>query len=243
MARHGRIVIRQPLLLAIENTSLTGSVALVCPGLCLAEATLASRKTHSRRLLAAIDRLLRDSGTDLASVDAIAVSLGPGSFTGLRIGLATAKALALAAAKPLVGVPTLKALALQLASQPLPIRVVQDARKEEVFTALFLPDGQGGIVRREEDRAARPETVAAGIREPTILVGDGAVLYRDIFRQRCPGLARFAPPELHHPRAAAVGFEGLARLAANPSPLPTDCAPIYVRPSDAEQHLARQKLR
>ncbi len=237
MARHGRIVIRRPLLLAIENSSLTGSVAVICPGTCLAETTLTSRQSHSRRLLAAIDRMVRHTGIGLEEMDGIAVSLGPGSFTGLRIGLATAKGLAMATGLPLVGIPTLEALAVQLALQPLPIRVVQDARKQEVFTALFAPDGRGGVERRSADEAMRPEQLAERITEPTTLVGDGTELYGDLFRQQCAGLAHFAPAELHHPRAAAVGLLALARLAANTTaPGPADCVPIYVRPSDAEQN-------
>ena len=113
MAYHGALPQGRPLILAIENSGLYGSIALVTSEGCLAEHTLTSKKSHSKRLLASIDTLLSDTSISINEVDALAVSLGPGSFTGLRIGLATAKGLCMAAEKPLIGIATLDALAVQ----------------------------------------------------------------------------------------------------------------------------------
>ncbi len=236
MARHGSITVVPPVILAIENTSLCGSVALVCPGACLAETTLTSRQTHSKRLLTTIDRLLRDTGIELAAVDGIGVSLGPGSFTGLRIGLATAKGLAMATGKPLVGVPTLDGLASQLAYQDRIVCPVQDARKQEVFTARYRPDGRGGIERLTDYQALPPDRLAAEITEPTVFVGDALALYGTLFADRLGDRAIFAPATLHHPRAAAIGAIAVERFQNGDTIDPARCTPIYVRASDAERN-------
>jgi len=127
---------RTPLILALETSGETGGLALY-RGRLLAEVTLSGALTYSRRLLPALDFLLRQLGLDLSGIEALAVSVGPGSFTGLRIGLATAKALALVLKRPLVGVETLAALAAQVPESPLPVCAVLDARRGELYAALY----------------------------------------------------------------------------------------------------------
>ena len=114
MAQHGKNAVNGPVILALDNSTMCGSVALVSQGLCLAEYSLSSTTTHSRRLLATIHRLMEETGLDWEGIDAFAVSAGPGSFTGLRIGLTTAKGLAMATGKPLIAVSSTTTLACQL---------------------------------------------------------------------------------------------------------------------------------
>ncbi|MEW6428144.1 MAG: tRNA (adenosine(37)-N6)-threonylcarbamoyltransferase complex dimerization subunit type 1 TsaB [Thermodesulfobacteriota bacterium] len=240
MARHGRITIAAPLVLAIENASQYGSVAVVGDGGCLAESSLVSGETHSKRLLLSIDRLLADTGLDWPGLAAIAVSIGPGSFTGIRIGLATAKGLAMAAGKPLLGISTLDGLARQLAVQPLPVRPVLDARKKELFTACYRLDASGRQQRMEEYRVLAPEKLAAEICEPTLLVGDGLSVYGALFRERLGENCRTAPAELFFPRAAAIGVLAVERITGGDHPGASDVLPLYVRASDAELSLGRR---
>ncbi len=241
MARHGNITIEPPLLLAIENTCQHGSVALVCASSCLAEISLLSRQTHSKRLLTAIDRLFAETELGWDSVEAIAISIGPGSFTGLRIGLATVKGLAMATGKPLIGVPTLDGLAHQLVLQPGPVCPVMDARKQEIFTALYRPDGHGGQQRITEYLAVPPEHLDELLTEPTVLVGDGLSVYGEILAGLLGERAIFAPPTLYFPRAAAIGSLAVDQYRKGDFLDAASCAPIYIRASDAEQNLARRK--
>ena len=182
MARHGKILAPDtPLLLALETTGICGSVALVADGFCLGEFSLQTKVTHSRRLLGSVDWLLEQAQCDWHSVSGIAVSLGPGSFTGIRIGLSTAKGLAMATGKPLLGVSTLDALAGQFAHLDKPLCVVLDARKKEVYAAFYECLADGSVRRTSNYLVMPPEQLAARISVPTVMAGDGAVLYRDLF--------------------------------------------------------------
>ena len=234
MAYHGALPQGRPLILAIENSGLYGSIALVTGEGCLAEHTLTSKKSHSKRLLASIDTLLSDTSISINEVDALAVSLGPGSFTGLRIGLATAKGLCMAAEKPLIGIATLDALAVQLAFQPRQICAVLDARKGEVFAACYQNTDQG-FPKTMAALNLSPELLTASITESTIFVGDGVSL----LNLRAEGgtadpLFSIAPPALFFPRASAVGHLAVGSFAAGRFIDVLTAAPIYLRASDAE---------
>ena len=147
MARHGISTPASPIILAIENSTMCGSVAVVAPDLCLAELSVTSSITHSRRLLDSIDTTLKNASIELVDIDAIAVSLGPGSFTGVRIGLTTAKGLALATSKPLIGINSLDALAGQTATCDSLICAMLDARKKEVFAAFYKKISPSAVER------------------------------------------------------------------------------------------------
>jgi tRNA threonylcarbamoyladenosine biosynthesis protein TsaB len=185
--------------------------------------------THSERLLPAIDRALVDAGWTLAELELIACAKGPGSFTGLRIGLATAKGLALAREVPLVGVNSLEATALGHAFAARPVCPMIDARKQQVFTALFQPDGRGGLTRRRDDRATTAREWAASLDEPCLFCGDGAELYWPEIQAAQPD-ALLAPGALAYPRAAGVGWLGRQAFVAGERGLIAH----YVRASDAE---------
>lgn len=213
-------------LLAVETSTLAGGVALLDGDRVRGEYVLDVSATHSERLLPAIDRLLADAGWAPADLEGLAVGVGPGSFTGLRIGLAAVKGLALALGIPVAAVPTLDAMAATLPFAALPVCPVLDARKGEVYACRYRWEGEGW--RREwEYLAVPPQALAARLEEPTILLGDGAAAVRSPH-------VRLAPPHRRLPSPAAVGVLGLARLRAGETVAPAALVPIYLRPSEAE---------
>jgi tRNA threonylcarbamoyladenosine biosynthesis protein TsaB len=212
--------------LALETSTLAGGVALLDDERVIGEYLLDVRVTHSERLMPAIDRLLRDAGWTAAALDGLAVAVGPGSFTGLRIGLSTAKGLAWARDIPAAAVPTLDAMAAVLPFCALPVCPVLAARKGEVYCSLYRWDGAG--MRREWDYLAiSSEALAARLDEPTVFVGDAAATVASRH-------ARVAPPHRRMPSAAAVGILGLARFRAGEVVSATELSPFYLRPSEAE---------
>jgi tRNA threonylcarbamoyladenosine biosynthesis protein TsaB len=162
-------------LLAVDTASQSCGVALMEKDRLLAEMLLVSRETHSVHLMGMIREVSTRSKVPLASVDGFAVSLGPGSFTGLRIGISTLKGLAAALEKPLVGVSTLEALAWQHPLSGSPVVVLMDARRKEVYAARFRFDF-GSLVRETPDQVRDPMAVIGEVAGPCLFVGSGAVL-------------------------------------------------------------------
>lgn len=229
-----------PLILALENSTMCGSVALVSGGNCLYEQSLLSSKTHSRRLLPAINELLAATAIDWPDLHGLAISLGPGSFTGLRIGLATIKGLAMATGLPLLGIASLDGLASQLNHCPLQICPILDARKSEVYTALYVNQGQE--LKRQSDYLVLPPTkLCAQLNGPTIFLGDGVPTYHDLLTQELGDLAHFAPAHLAFPRAAAIGQLAVQQFQAQKFIDPASAVPIYIRPSEAEINYQKRK--
>ncbi|MFN2366826.1 MAG: tRNA (adenosine(37)-N6)-threonylcarbamoyltransferase complex dimerization subunit type 1 TsaB [Desulfurivibrionaceae bacterium] len=231
-----------PLILAIETATMCGSVALMSGNRCLAEYSVDTATTHSRRLIRQVDRVRRETGLDWPRIDGIAISLGPGSFTGLRIGLSTAKGLAMAAERPLLGVPTLDGLARQLMGPPdSRICALLDARKKEVYAAFYRCDNHGIPRKTGADLVLKPEKLAGLIDQPTVLVGDGGLAYRDLFRETLGDSAIFAPPRTFFPRAVTIGLLASEMFTANHFVDPAEVVPIYVRPSEAELCIAGKR--
>lgn len=221
------------LVLGIETSTLQGGVAIVGEAGLVSEYTLNVEVTHSERLLPAIDRVLQDAGLALADLGGLAVSIGPGSFTGLRVGLSTVKGLAYATGLPVAAVSTLEAMAWALPGARGPICPVLDARKNEVYAALFqhAPDGLETLV---EEAALSPEALCAKIKKPTLFLGDGLVPYGDLFRERL-GERYLLPPAIQRgPRPACVAALGRALLLRGEAGVLADLVPRYLRPSEAE---------
>src|SRR3990172_1266934 len=211
--------------LALETATLAGGVALLDGARVVGQYLLDVRVTHSERLMVAVDRLLADAGWRPEDLEGLAVSVGPGSFTGLRIGLSTVKGLALALAIPVAAVPTLDAMAAMLPWATLPVCPVLDARKGEVYAALYRWDG--AAMRRDGDYLAiAPDALAARLGEPTGLLGDRAALGRSPH-------ARAAPPPCQAPSPAWVGWLGLERLGAGRAGAPGGPGPVLPRPPAA----------
>jgi tRNA threonylcarbamoyladenosine biosynthesis protein TsaB len=212
--------------LAVETSTLAGGAALLDDAHVVGEYALDVSATHSERLMGAIDRLLTDAGWTPRDLEGLAVAVGPGSFTGLRIGLSTVKGLALALGIPIAAVPTLDALAAGLPYAGLPVCPVLDARKREVYASLYRWDGSA--MRREWDYLAiAPRELSERLREPVIVLGDGA-------DQIDSPHARPVRPPRRGPSPASVGALGHARLAQGDTVVPAELVPIYLRPSEAE---------
>lgn len=233
------------LILAVETSTFTGSVALVeasveggtSPSLrVIGETTLQVSETHSSRLMPTIDRLLRETSLPMQKVQGIALGLGPGSFTGLRIAVSTVKGLAFALQVPVVGAPTLDVLANNIRYASTQVCPVLDARKKEVYAALFRGDGQGHLRKVSEDWVLSPEDLCSRISGTTILLGNGTEVYGEIFKKRLGPRALFAPPELSFPRAVQVARLCLPGFQRGETLDLFAFTPIYIRRSEAEIH-------
>lgn len=223
-------------LLAVETSTLTGAVALLEGDAVVAESRLNIAVTHSERLLGTVDQLLAGAGWRLGDVEALAVAIGPGSFTGLRIGVSTMKGLAFATGKPLVGIPTLDALAWTLPFAANPVCPILDARKGEVYAGLYRTDA-GRLDRLWDARALTPADLAAQLRQegrPVIFVGEGIGPFRELLGAALDAAARFAPPAHRLPSAATVGDLAREALARGETADPSAIVPLYVRRSEAE---------
>jgi tRNA threonylcarbamoyladenosine biosynthesis protein TsaB len=228
-------------ILAADTSTMSGSVALLEGPEVVAEWTLRSSRTHNRRLLATIDRLLQEAGWDLEQLDAMAVTAGPGSFTGVRIGLSTVKSLAWSTGKRFLSIPTLDVLAAPLGIASHSVCALLDAKKHEVYCALYQPDGRGSCRLEGDYQVLSPERLADRIELPTLFCGDGWLLYRDRLRARLGELAIEAPDHFHVIRAGDLGILAFHRLVAGEAEDPMVAVPVYVRPSEAElknPHLA-----
>lgn len=233
------------LVLGIETATMTGGVALANDERVISEYTLNVRTTHTARLMPALDQILKDSSVDKREIDGIAISLGPGSFTGLRIGMATAKGLALGLDIPLTGVPTLDALACNVPFATYQICTILDAKKKEVYYSLYRygePQIKGEHIgsplqRQVPYQVVPPADLVSQIDEKTIFLGDAVDAYGDFIRERLGDLALFAPGAQRFPRAATVAEMGLAKLKAGEHLDIAFAEPIYIRLSDAEMSL------
>jgi tRNA threonylcarbamoyladenosine biosynthesis protein TsaB len=238
-------VTESPLILSLETATGCGSVALTKGGIkngkLLAEAIAQPEITHSRRLLGSVDWVMKAAGVDWNDLDGVAISLGPGSFTGLRIGMAAAKGIVFAAKVPLIGVQTLDAIALSCPVIDRPLWCLLDARKQEVYAACYQVDVQGlqGLpVRCTPIEAIRPEILAEKIQHPALIAGPGLNEYYDLFA-RVSGL-RLIAPILSSPRAARVGFLAAEQLMRGDIVDPATIVPLYVRASEAEVNLQKK---
>lgn len=228
---------RQPLILAVDSSSLTGSVALCRGEELIAESFLHIRATHSERLLPQIDRLLIDAGHLLQELDLLAAVTGPGSFTGLRIGIATVKGLAQVLGQPVVSISSLEAVALNLPLIEVPICVFLDARKQEVYTQLFAWRG-GSLDALSKARVAPPGEILGNLPRPVALVGNGVILYRKLIEQQLGQQALLPSAPAHRLQATQVAWLAYRAWRNGDIESAGEMLPTYVRPSDAE--LARK---
>ena len=237
-------------LLALETSTLLGGIAIAdeSEGL-IAESRLSIRTTFSERLMTEIDHVMKQAGISLEVIDVFALSIGPGSFTGLRIGLSTVKGFAFATGRPVVSVPSLEAFAWNFPYCCHPVCTLLDARKKEVYAAVFLWKGDGfiriieevpiGIHELMEKLAAHalPLNIGGegGLSGKKILfAGEGAILYRDQITDSMRDRAVFAPPEKMTPSPANVASLGMKKAARGEFSDPVGLVPFYIRRSEAE---------
>lgn len=221
-------------ILALETATTTGSIAIVDDnhGL-IGEVSINIKIAHAERLMPAIKWLLDASHISVNEIDAFAISIGPGSFTGLRIGLSTAKGLSYAAKKPLVPVPTLDAFARTVPYCSHMICPMFDARKNEVYAA-FYKWGKTGCETVMDVRAVKPEDLIREIREPVIFMGDGARLYKEQIIDTLGSNAFFVPESKMLPAASAVAEVALEKIKQGIITDPVALTPLYIRKSEAE---------
>ncbi|MGC2432965.1 MAG: tRNA (adenosine(37)-N6)-threonylcarbamoyltransferase complex dimerization subunit type 1 TsaB [Desulfobaccales bacterium] len=213
------------LILALDTATDNGSLALVEDDESLGESTLAGANAYLVRLLPRLAALFAAAGRDPTELGAIGVSVGPGNFTGLRIGCATAKTLAWSLGCPLVPVPTLEVLAAQVPFQPERIGVVMDAKKNEVYWGLYRCPADQPLVETEPVRLPLAELYRR-LTPPLILTGPWVSSLGDL-----PAGVALAAPESRYPRAATVALLTRRRLSAGLAASPQQLAPIYLRPA------------
>jgi tRNA threonylcarbamoyladenosine biosynthesis protein TsaB len=220
--------------LSIETSTMLGGVSIIDEqrGL-ITETRLNVKTTHSERLMAVIDRILAESRLSLDDIDAFAVAIGPGSFTGLRIGLSTAKGLSYATGKPIVTVPTLEAFARNFPYTRYPVCIMLDARKGEVYAGAFRWE-KDRFERLIEDSSIKPDDLLRGLKGEIVFAGEGALLYRDKILEIMKDRALIAPPDKMVPSAANVAMIGLERALRGEYLNASEAAPFYIRKSEAE---------
>ncbi len=222
-------------ILGLDTATLRGSLGIIDDDEVVAEYALQREETLSARLLPAIQTLLAEARLDLHEIDGIAVSLGPGSFTGLRVGLSAVKGLALAADMPVAGIPTLDALAYNLPFTPYQICPLLDARKGQIYTALYKNRAGGFMEQATPYQVLSPAALIETIpHQETVFLGDGVEVCREVITQRLAEKALFAPLHLGFLRGTTVAELGLQRIRRGEADDISALVPIYVRPSDAE---------
>ncbi len=228
-------------LLALETSAKAASCAVLRGDVLTAQSWQCAGLTHSRTLMPMVEDMMKNAGVGLQEMDAIAVAAGPGSFTGLRIGAATAKGLAWAMGKSCIPVSTLEAMAWPLAHMDALIFCAMDARRQQIYSAAFR-GGDGTPRRLWPDRAISLEDAASELEKlggTCVLVGDGAELSYGFFSSR--GLpCRMAPPHLRLQNAVGVAMAAQA-VGLDAAVPPQDLRPVYLRLSQAErERLERQ---
>ena len=227
-------------ILALETSAKAVSAAVTENGKVLCSGYQDTGLTHSRTLMPIVEHILKNADLTIADLDAIAVAAGPGSFTGIRIGVSAAKGLAFAVDKPAIGVSTLAAMARNVAVTDGLVICAMDARRNQTYNALFeAKDGQ--LTRLTEDRAIALADLAEELKDdprPKTIVGDGARLCFD-FLQNAGIPCRLAPAQLVMQNAISVALEAEEMAAAGALTSAQDLQPVYLRPAQAER--LRQK--
>jgi tRNA threonylcarbamoyladenosine biosynthesis protein TsaB len=223
-------------ILAVDTATTSCSVAIVDNTSLLSEFTLSKEETHSKHLMDMIKAALRISGLNFSDLDGFAVTRGPGSFTGLRIGISTIKGLVVASEKPVVGVSSLEALAFQVSYSRDLICPILDARRGEVYFSRyrFL---NGHLKKQTKERVAPPDQAVEDLNESCLFVGNGALLYKEMILEKMGELASFAPLIKNTIRASTMAYLSMAKFENNDTDDIEKILPYYIRKSDAELNL------
>lgn len=220
-------------IIAVDTSTTSCSVAVVDEDSLLAEMTIIRDQTHSKHLMDIIHTVIGFSGLAISAVDGFAVTRGPGTFTGLRIGISTVKGLAVASGKPIVGVSSLDALAEQCACSGYLICPLIDARRGEVYFSRYRL--QDGILKKEiGEGVLPPDQALRDINEPSLLVGSGALLYQDALAETLGKWMYLALPSQHTIRASTVAQLSLSRFEKADTDDVSTFTPQYIRKSDAQ---------
>ncbi|MEG2060081.1 MAG: tRNA (adenosine(37)-N6)-threonylcarbamoyltransferase complex dimerization subunit type 1 TsaB [Lachnospiraceae bacterium] len=230
-------------ILGLDSSGLVASVAVAEDDNLLAEYTVNYKKTHSQTLLPMLDEIVQMIELDLSTIDAIAVAAGPGSFTGLRIGSATAKGLGLALSKPLIHVPTIEALAYNLVGHYAQVCPLMDARRNQTYTGIYS-------FQKNELKIVQPQCVVEiewiidkinQQNKPVVFLGDGVKVFHDYIETHCQVEYSYAPAHLNKQRAGAVAALGEVYFREGKTETPGEHKPDYLRLSQAERERMEQE--
>lgn len=223
-------------ILSVESSSLVASVALLEDELIIAEYSINCGLTHSQTLLPMLDEIVKRTGTGLEDIDAIAISGGPGSFTGLRIGVATAKGLGLGLSKPLIHIPTLDATAYNIYGVDALICPIMDARRSQVYTGIYKHQYDFEVVMESKPMDIR-ELLAtlSTYRQRVLFLGDGVPVYKEIIEKEADFEYSFVPPNNNRQRAASVAALAALYFKEGKTVDADLMQPEYLRLSQAER--------
>lgn len=217
-------------ILAVDSSALTATVAVCIDGEVKGEMSFTTSLTHSETIMPMIDEVLKRTNLTINDIDLFACSEGPGSFTGLRIGIGTVKGLSYGLGKKVCGVSTLEALAHNVAFTDFLIAPIMDARRSQVYNALYRFEN-GKLSEIAAPRALSVEELCAELKEKTVFVGDGVKAYKDKISALMGENALFAPPQHCLQRAASVAVAALDKEAVSPEALSV----VYLRKPQAER--------
>ena len=228
-------------ILALDSSGLVATVAIVEDDQTIAEYTVNYKKTHSQTLLPMLDEIVKMTEFDFDTIDAIAVAGGPGSFTGLRIGSATAKGLGLALNKPLIHVPTVDGMAYNLFGCTGLICPMMDARRNQVYTGIYRFE-QGFEIVEEQMAIAVQELIEKlnAYGEKVTFLGDGVPVYAKQLEEGLIVPYNFAPAHVNRQSAAAVGTLGMKYITEGKTETAREHQPDYLRVSQAERERAEK---
>ena len=232
-------------LLVLDSSGLVASVAIMEDDTLIGEYTINHKKTHSQTLLPMLDEVVKMTETNLDEIDAIAIAKGPGSFTGLRIGSATAKGLGLALNKPIVAVPTVDAIAYNLYETKGYICPIMDARRNQVYTGTYRWEEDQFQVIEEQCARGIEETIDAvnQLGEAVIFLGDGVPVYKEIIKEKSQVPVSVAPAHVSRQRAGAVGSLAMKYYQQGEIQSARDHGPEYLRKSQAEREREERNAR
>lgn len=228
-------------ILAIDASGLSGSVAYISDYKLVGEYYICHKLTHSQTIMPMLEHLKNMIGLELEGVDAIAVTSGPGSFTGIRIGVSTAKAMALAIGVPIIGIPTLDVMANNMTFTDKLICPIMDARRNQVYTSLYK--WEANTLKRLEDYLAIPidELLEKVEGQEVIFLGDGVDVLRGQISDKMGDKAHFAPSFLHMQRASVLAHLACAAYERGETEDADDFVPMYLRKSQAERELEERE--
>lgn len=233
-------------ILGMDSSGMVASVAIVENGVTKAEYTINNKKTHSQTLLPMLDEVARMLEEDLSDIDAIAVAAGPGSFTGLRIGSATVKGLAMAYNKPIVPVSTVAGLAANMWGVAMAVCPIMDARRSQTYTGIFEFEKQGDkcVMNNILEECAVPiETLIDKLNslgKDVVFLGDGVPVFKEKIEELCRVPYVFAPANMNRQRAASVAVLGEILYEEGKAVTATEHVPEYLRLSQAERERMEQ---
>jgi tRNA threonylcarbamoyladenosine biosynthesis protein TsaB len=224
-------------ILSLDTSTAVFSIAVSDGDNVIAELSGDAGPAASARIPGHIQSLLRDACLDIKAVDAFAVTVGPGAFTGLRVGIALVKGLAYSTGKPVIPFSSLELLALNAKNSVIPVCTMFDARRGEVYSALYRFDGDMHLIH--PGKAIAPAQLLAEMEGDVLFIGDGANRYRDLIIERCCDHAHFAADELNFPKASAGAALVQRRLESGLTVSPLELAPCYLRLPEAQLNKKR----